>query len=1035
MSLSNIRLTLGLLFVIGSLSAAAQSPQAPAAPDQAQQKSEPIRSVNPPSLPDRSHIQHVDYLMVRLKGADSRHPRPLAPRMRDRIISVSGVALKFTRTDGGEVHIFTLPRLMYEAEAEEIAARIRLLPEVDWVDYDKGGGDAPFAVPTDPLYAAYQWSLQSGAGGANLPPAWNLTTGNSALVVAVLDTGIIKTHPEFAGRLLAGYDFITDVTRANDGGGRDADSADPGDWVTQAEVNSGGIYAGCTARNSTWHGSGTAGVLGAAANNAQGIAGVDWNVKILPVRVLGKCVNGSSGDEADIAAAIRWAAGYTVSGIANPNPAKVINLSFGRPATCPPAYQTAINDAIKAGAVVIAAVGNTEGGSALQNAPANCAGVIRVAATTRQGGLASYSNRGEAASLSAPGGEFTADPLDAIPSPGDGGTTIPLNNGIVNGHAGTSFAAPHVSGVASLMFSLRPKTSPLLIKHMLINTTRNFPVGTSFDCDNITCGTGILDAENAAWVAKSRHAGGIYHTAAIRGDGAVVTWGYNGNGQLGGGEALGVIRTSPGTPITTLPNAADVATGYYHGAAAKADGTVWTWGYNGQSQLGDGSTTDRTSPVQVAGLTNVVVVAAGDRHTLALKADGTVWAWGYNFFGQLGAGPSDFTDRATPVQVSGLTGVIAIIGGGKRSMALKNDGTVWAWGDVSNVSVDGSSASVSSVPIQVAGLADVVAIAAGGEATTGVNEDVSMALTFDGKVYTWGYNSFGQLGIGNVSTKFLPQLVTALTLPAVQISTGGNHATALLEDGTLWTWGFNGDGELGDGTTTYRTLPVLISAGLSKTVDIVAGPHHTLAFAGDTSLRAWGYNAGGQLGDGTQSNRLAPAQVHGQGNAGFYYSGYTSSSSVDLSVSMTDSPDPITVGGNLTYSMLLLNGGASAATNVQAVFALPTQASFLSATAGCAFVNASVTCNLGTLASGGSSSVQVVVQPTVAGALNASVSVSSDLFDPNSANNVAAVTTTVTPVVTANDADVPTLPEWGAILMGSLLLANVVWMQKRKYRH
>ena len=208
-----------------------------------------------------------------------------------------------------------------------------------------------------------------------------------------------------------------------------------------------------------------------------------------------------------------------------------------------------------------------------------------------------------------------------------------------------------------------------------------------------------------------------------------------------------------------------------------------------------------------------------------------------------------------------------------------------------------------------------------------------------------------------------------------------------------------------------------------------------MAFAGDTSLRAWGSNLGGQLGDGTQTNRLTPVSVRGQGNTGSYFSGYTSSTSADLSVSMSDSPDPITVGANLTYSILLLNGGASAATNVRAVIALPTQASFVSASAGCAFANATVTCNLGTLASASSASVQVTVQPTVAGALNASVSVSSDLFDPNSANDVAAATTTVNaPVVVASDGDIPTLPEWGAMLMGSLLLANMAWMQRRKYR-
>lgn len=777
MAKHTINFIFGLLFSISSLSVTAQAPQAP---DRPMQPPGMTGLPVPLSLPpDLSNVANVSELMVVLKSRDKFDPKPFKPLPRQwqkQIVEAAGVPLRYL--GGNEwYHLFKLPNPMTHAEAEAIAARVRTLPDISHVD--PVGVGYEFAVPTDPLYGTKQWNLKDGAGGANLPPARDLTTGKNTVVVAVIDSGILKNHPEFTGRLLPGYDFITDATRANDGGGRDADPADPGNWVTQAEVNSGGAFTGCTARNSNWHGAAVAGVIGANANNAQGIAGVDWNVKILPVRIIGKCIGGGVYAEIDLIDAIRWAAGYTVSGVTNPNPAKVINLSLGAAKACPTEMQSAIDAARRKGAVVVAAVGNTEGGSALQNSPANCNGVVRVAATTRQEGLATYSNRGEAASISAPGGEPTNNALDKIPSSSGGGATAPLNDGVINGYAGTSLAAPHVAGVASLMLSVRPKMCPQLIKHTLMNAARDFPTGTAFDCDTVTCGAGILDAETAVRLAKSKHAGGIYHTAAVRSDGAVLTWGYNGNGQLGGGEAFGALRTSPGTLIAVLPNAADVASGYYHNVAAKTDGTVWTWGYNGQFQLGDGSGTDRAIPVQVAGLTNVVAVAAGDRHTLALKNDGTVWAWGYNFFGQLGAGVGDFTDRSTPVQVADLTDVLAIAGGGKRSIALKKDGTVWAWGDVSNVSADGTSATISSVPIQVSGLADVVAIAAGGESTTGVNEDVSMALTYDGKVYNWGYNDFGQLGIGNTSTKFSPQLVSTLPPTAVQVSTGGNHTGAL----------------------------------------------------------------------------------------------------------------------------------------------------------------------------------------------------------------------------------------------------------------
>jgi alpha-tubulin suppressor-like RCC1 family protein len=181
---------------------------------------------------------------------------------------------------------------------------------------------------------------------------------------------------------------------------------------------------------------------------------------------------------------------------------------------------------------------------------------------------------------------------------------------------------------------------------------------------------------------------------------------------------------------------------------------------------------------------------------------------------------------------------------------------------VSNVSPDGQTASVSSNPVQVQGLAGVVGIAAGGQADTGVNVDVSMALAWDGKLHTWGYNGFGQLGVGNIRDSFVPLHVSALTSP-VSFVAGGWHALALLEDGTLWAWGNNSDGQLGDGTAMFRVSPVIVGGGLLKTIELITGRFHSLSFHGDFSLFAWGANSGGQLGDGTQVNKLSPIQVVG----------------------------------------------------------------------------------------------------------------------------------------------------------------------------
>ena len=256
----------------------------------------------------------------------------------------------------------------------------------------------------------------TATGGANLQLAWDVTTGHSSVVLAVIDTGIVN-HQDLNGagispfsetyvpngRFLAGYDFISEGVGAgtlpanfvsNDGDGRDANPSDPGDWVTTAEE---GLYPSLCddgnpgPQNSSWHGSHMAGVAAAIAGNATGIAGIGWNVRILPVRALGKC----GGSLSDIAEAIRWAAGLPVPGVpTNTTPAQVISLSLGGGATCPANMQSAVDAAIAAGSVVVAATGND--GAVVLSAPANCTGVIAVTAHTINGDNADYANIGAA---------------------------------------------------------------------------------------------------------------------------------------------------------------------------------------------------------------------------------------------------------------------------------------------------------------------------------------------------------------------------------------------------------------------------------------------------------------------------------------------------------------------------------------------------------------------------------------------------------------------------------------------------------------
>ena len=437
--------------------------------------------------------------------------------------------------------------------SEQLAARLSQDSEVEYAVPDQR--KRLVAAPSDSLYttaggngpASGQWYLRPNAGDVkssiDVEPAWAITTGSSSVVVAVLDTGVRYDHADLkslanGGNLLPGYDMISDAPVANDGGGRDTDASDLGDWLTLTEVNTvGGPFDQCSTRaqDSSWHGTQTAGLIGALTNNGAGMASVGRNVRILPVRVLGKC----GGFDTDIIAGMRWAAGLSVPGVPpNSTPAKVINMSLGGDGVCSQAYQDAVNEINAAGVTIVASAGNSTGHAV--SSPANCAGVIAVAGLRHVGTKVGFSDLGPQISISAPGGNCinTAVGLPClfpILTTTNPGLTVPVSHAGggstytdgVNSSLGTSFSAPLVAGVAALVLSAQPALTPAEVRTFLRSTVRPFPttggdngdgtpvspcvapnpIGASqFDqlqcyCTTATCGAGMLDAGAAVSLA------------------------------------------------------------------------------------------------------------------------------------------------------------------------------------------------------------------------------------------------------------------------------------------------------------------------------------------------------------------------------------------------------------------------------------------------------------------------------------------------------------------------------------------------------
>jgi alpha-tubulin suppressor-like RCC1 family protein len=339
------------------------------------------------------------------------------------------------------------------------------------------------------------------------------------------------------------------------------------------------------------------------------------------------------------------------------------------------------------------------------------------------------------------------------------------------------------------------------------------------------------------------------------------TWGRNFAGLLGINATLEDV-SDISTPVTTFTGGSNwkqVASATSHTTAIKTDGTLWTWGYNYYGQLGNNTTTNRSTPVTTfAGGTNWKQVSGGGNHTAAIKTDGTLWTWGRNYFGQLGT--NNTTDISTPVTTfAGGTNWKQVAGGYGHTAAIKTDGTLWTWGrNYYGQLGDGTSYNTRSTPITTfAGGTNWKQVASGYGHTA--------AIKTDGTLWTWGSNYDGQLGNNTTTNRSTPITTFAGGTNWKQVAGGSERTAAIKTDGTLWTWGNNNSAQLGDNTQTDRSIPVTTFAGGTNWKQVSCGNEHTAAIKTDGTLWTWGVNGNGRLGDNTGTQRNTPVTTFAGG--------------------------------------------------------------------------------------------------------------------------------------------------------------------------
>jgi len=379
-----------------------------------------------------------------------------------------------------------------------------------------------------------------------------------------------------------------------------------------------------------------------------------------------------------------------------------------------------------------------------------------------------------------------------------------------------------------------------VVLNLLHRLNTNMPVTTTFPYTQY----GGIWKLNSASAAKGA---GTWPSPPVP---KLYSWGANSVGQLGLGNTT--YYSSP-KQVGALTDWLTVSGGKPVGSftiALKTDGTFWSWGANGQGQLGTGNTTNYSSPKQIGALTNWLKISAGEDHTLAIKTDGTLWSWGRNVNGQLGLG--NRTSYSSPKQVGSLTNWSMISGGRDYSAAIKTDGTLWTWGSNGFGRLGLGNITYYSSPHQIGSLTNWAFVYAGGAS--------SFAITTTGQLYAWGVGQFsGQLGLGNRTNYSSPKQVGVLT-NWLTIASGYYNTVAVKTDGTLWTWGRGTNGELALGNTTSYSSPKQVGS-LTNWLRVNSSYQFCTAIKTDGTAWAWGQGSSGQLGQGSTTSISSPVQI------------------------------------------------------------------------------------------------------------------------------------------------------------------------------